>query len=428
MLLPTRFSSMILRMKKIIFIAFLTFSINCATAWVDNCAQFNDSEQSCRDNHCIYTTLGCIPCANGQYAKDNKCESCTNIPNGATATGPGTAADNCPWTISCNEKHKVDGKLGCVPCAGNEWAPATTIRFDGENYWNGDFPDDPLTPETSEYTYCTPVPVKIILKRNRGDNTQKEWWAYCMNGFSYTNDPSGSDGWKQDPGADSIPENPNWSKKFTGYFTEATGGTKYFNVLGRREAGINACTFTTPETTLYAQWEPASYTVEYYYKEDDNSTYMLQTCTIDQSCPVREPNKTDLPADKGKYFDFWYCFEGCDHIDDDSQKKLSLTDDIDTKIMSNFPDKDKDLASPPKLKLIAIIGDCPKGYYCDDNGPHPCPLGATTDGAGKESIKDCIMVPGTGGTKFCTDNGTNCFTLPSNKNLHYNPPTATAVR
>lgn len=425
MLLPTRFSSMILRMKKIIFNTFLISLLTC-TAMADDYCQGISNQKDCNAAGCILEGLsGCHPCANGQYAKDNKCESCTNIPNGATATGPGTAAENCPWTISCNEKHKVDGKLGCVPCAGNEWAPATTIRFDGENYWNGDFPDAPLTPETSEYTYCTPVPVKIILKRNRGDNTQKEWWAYCNKGFSYTNDPSGSDGWKQDPGADSIPENPNWSKKFTGYFTEATGGTKYFNALGRREAGINACTFTTPETTLYAQWEPATYTVNYYYTEGDITHSMFQSCQTDGTCLAKEPDPKYLPNDAGQYFTHWRCLTGCEYINDSSPKIL-LGDNINTKIRPDI--LETDMNSPPNLELVAVMGDCPTGYYCDKTGSHPCPLGATTDGAGKSAITECIMAPGTNGTKFCTDNGTNCFTLPSNNNIGYNPPTATTVR
>lgn len=54
---------------------------------------------------------------------------------------------------------------------------------------------------------------------------------------------------------------------------------------------------------------------------------------------------------------------------------------------------------------------CSQGYYCPGGSRSECPVGATTDGPGKEYRADCIMKGGTGGTKFCDSHG--CFFLPS---------------
>jgi hypothetical protein len=65
---------------------------------------------------------------------------------------------------------------------------------------------------------------------------------------------------------------------------------------------------------------------------------------------------------------------------------------------------------------------CPIGYYCPQtaiynythatpsHGKNPCPAGATTSKIGRETINECIMKGGVGGTRFCDKRG--CFNLP----------------
>ncbi len=57
-----------------------------------------------------------------------------------------------------------------------------------------------------------------------------------------------------------------------------------------------------------------------------------------------------------------------------------------------------------------------QGYYSPEMDPecHKCPAGSTTPSnkVGAKSLDECSLTPGT--TKFCSNNNTNCFTLPTN--------------
>lgn len=79
----------------------------------------------------------CWPCSNGYYTSapgQIDCDLCTNVPTGATYTGPGTAANNCPWQLTCSADkiYDADGQT-CKQCTNGTRVDTLTVTFDGEN-------------------------------------------------------------------------------------------------------------------------------------------------------------------------------------------------------------------------------------------------------------------------------------------------------
>lgn len=64
-----------------------------------------------------------------------------------------------------------------------------------------------------------------------------------------------------------------------------------------------------------------------------------------------------------------------------------------------------------------------QGYYspATDTECHKCPAGSTSNGLGAKSLDECRLTPGT--TNFCSNNNTNCFTLPTDAQTSPAPKT-----
>ena len=104
------------------------------------------------------------------------------------------------------------------------------------------------------YPYWTPKTLEITLNGNGGTlgSTQKTWLKYNTQ-------------WQNSSGTaiSSIAQGPSRSGyTFTGFYTAASGGTKIINA--NLTFVSNKLTFTSTNTTLYAQWEKNTVTLVYY--------------------------------------------------------------------------------------------------------------------------------------------------------------------
>lgn len=84
---------------------------------------------------------------------------------------------------------------------------------------------------------------------------------------------------------------------FNGYYDKADGGTQYYNADGTSAKKWDK----TENTTLYAQWKPAEYGIEYHLNDGTNASSNPSSYTIEtEDITLADPTK------KGYTFDGWY--------------------------------------------------------------------------------------------------------------------------
>lgn len=367
---------------------------------------------------CFYKDGRCTACDVGTYSDQSGqtgCKKCYHPTKGIwdwADESVGHESNECPWIATCayNEYWDISGiidgsNFGCTQCGTNynsKLTESSTYEISGQ----GIVAVDGL--KYLQDAVCDGKVYKLTLVKNLTNFLEKDKYAYVKYNEGFSDSENGD--FLFDGTAPNVTPTFKWWQKFEGYFTEKSGGSIRFNSDGGTARTQTTPTTFTGDTTLYGHWDetPVEYKVEYYTDSSMTTKFSTtQTCEMGMECPV----KTDKPSQSGKLFDHWVCGAGCSG---------TVTDNIPEPTESYY-----DTGQP--IKLYAAYADCPDGYYCSGGKQNPCPAGTTSAG-GASSDKDCYMVTGTNGTKFCdTSNGNEkrCFYLPlattSGGNITFNP-------
>lgn len=374
-------------MKKFIFSIFLLLSYNALALAAIDCSQYEEETDCIKIAGCTYASDTCVTCSSGNYsaANSNQCNACEK-PANASFTGPGTSATTCPWKLTCDkDTYWNSGSKACVSCPDYYESAGTEITYTGEGTW-------PQTQNT-----CTGKEKEVTLYRNcikNGTTTKESLYVKMGNGFRLDKQSD----WTAQPGTKDLFW--CWGKTFSGFFTEInTGGQQVISASGNlvnppvKDASYF---FTENISELYAHWDAKPYQVKYFNSSEDTSPIRTQTCYIDSECTAQSP----INAQSGKILLYWQCEENCSGT-------ITAGATIPEPTEGNNPDLNP-------IKLIAVWGDCPSGYYCTSGNKTPCPAGSTSD-EGSSAKSNCHIVRGTSGTKFCDGDG--CFTLPGDGNI-----------
>ena len=196
--------------------------------------------------------------------------------------------------------------------------------------------------------------------------------------------------------------------KFMGYYTERNGeGTQYVSEFGRILDDMYKT--VSADTTLYAKWEVAEYTVTY---SCGCTAEFGDKCTGTPPEQVKIKYGADFTAapiptgdsackNQGRDFAGW-AVSGTEDV-------LSAEQMVVWKYGEN--------------KTLSVSwAKCQAGYYCppDATEKKQCPMGTTSE-AGATKIEQCFMKGGE--TQICDKNG--CYTLPTTVPKVYFSGTAT---
>ena len=401
-------------MRKLISIIFISvFCSNVVLAAI-TCTQSATTE--CEVGCYVSSTLGCISCANGTYrgATDSidQCLPCVDPPAGATFTGPGTAADKCPWQITCDAGHAFFdlNPKPCTACEGNTFQPdkfqitgtgngddaaadprcmecgansspndehTACICKDGYHVSNSDndtditYTDDTLSCTANKYV------IEYVFNPNEPENDKTIDVYYDTEFITLTEKDYGG---------------KNTGKTISNWIYKSSDGTNTELAAGE----TFQYTYTT-DIILTAVWTGKKFTVEYDTGDatDSDCTPADQTCTYgDTNCCASHLLNTCTY--NGYVFKGWKCRSGCGNS---NETIINQNDDISK------------LSGGENMKLTAIWEQCPVGYYCDNpKEALACPAGSTTSKAGSVQIDDCYMDPDI--TNIC-DTAGNCFKWPT---------------
>lgn len=384
-------------MKKILISLFCIFLFTNIVIAADS------TTPPCAAGYYNEPTFGCTQCPNDHYCDGTTKFSC-NTKTGGThpSSNEGAKSINdcyktCKGTLEDGNNANYNNACKCVANAARD-ASGTCQCNTGYKEQDGK---------------CNAIVKKITLKKNINRNTNSSgekaqdydiWFKYGE-GFAKTEN---STKWENDISTLSVLQPDFAVRKFTGYYTkedttyyydkvfEKTGEfTTYFNIFN--PIFLN-------QDNLYGGWSNKSFTIIYTYKPENSETELsyTTTCAPDTKCTALE----NLPSTwkiTGNVLTKWKC----------KNEKGNSCGDIAPGAEISEPDNDNELTRT----LTPELAPCPKGFYCDANGKHDCPMGSTTDGTGKSKIDDCIMKRGNNGTKFCDEVG--CFYLPGTGNIAY---------
>lgn len=417
------FSSIIIRMKKIIF-AFLLIILECnatIAGYADNCKNFSDIPGDCsRAPGCEWTDSAiCEPCKFG-YFKSGTGEECTPcdqvvfLPQNNSRWDEDVVGaekpDDCAYITRCEKGYFINFEAGCNSCYSIGMLPnndydtqddgtyiiKTTI---GEQYDNSSMA-------------CIPCPENSTAVENKKK-------CVCASGYHVSGQ---TDETKQDiedpysntcsPNNYTITYNPGKGSgetitqkiTYNQLFTTKTGPELNFAYEGYNLAGwkndTNPSETLSPGTqyqytytsniTLTAQWQGKKFTIKYDLSPS-SCTIQEQTCYYEGDCTAQSPGDCTYSG---------YIFNGWEY----NSTTIKSGENIST--MSNGND----------MELTAIWEKCPAGKYCTNVVTElSCPAGSTSE-AGSTAITACYMTGST--TKIC-DKDNNCFTLPGSSKIYY---------
>ncbi|MDE6250366.1 MAG: hypothetical protein K2M34_01895 [Alphaproteobacteria bacterium] len=352
---------------------------------------------------CYENAGTCSKCPDGKYSpkgskQSTDCKPCTNIPSGATSTGPGTAATTCPWTITCNAGTEWNNTQ-CTTCSTNAISAQSTITYDGSttsgktsctSCGTGKYAND-------THTDCLSYVYTITLDKNCTLCTVKNGTFYEKYDIGFSNKETGPfiDGNSFTADLSKLDTSRWFGYELSGYYLAKSGGSPIVDQTGRL-VNKSATQFST-NTTLYAHWKGKPYSIHY---AGDYAPQETQTCEFGKNCQLQKPT-----AIKSCHvFDGWKCTSGCKDTTQIIQPNQKFDD---TNILDNNY----------QVTLTAQWSLCPNGYYCTDGKKTACshPGTTTSNTASKCATQntDCYI---SNATKFSDKNGT--FTLPIG-NINY---------
>ena len=340
-----------------------------------------------------YDTQDCSLCDNGTYSSTNdatECSACYMPADAQFLTGDsyqGYTADVCPWTLTCAQNtifNETDKTCDDCPVGSHRDNDLTVTGYGNSNSY--EYPDNSNQCSTN-----------VATLNVRGCNNEIKTFDVKY-GTGFKESQSSQDIWVDNLAGQLFERNPWW--KISGYTYQDDGYTNVTvfdyngndtddNTPGNEKfAQDNGATYevgATCHTTAYirVQYTVNGTTSEVNIQLNDDSTAALPDCPSGSSCTwslngnfagvTISGNHITLAEDHFEYV----CFEqDC---------------------------------TPTTTIILTLTAECTAGYYRDDNGCTPCPIGTTSE-ANTTTIEGCYMVKGNTGTKFCDNRG--CFHLP----------------
>lgn len=412
-------------MRKIFFtlLCLCIFNTNAIAASVTSCTR--DEEGNCSEG-CEPNITGatCSLCQPGYYKLGNNKNRCTQCSHPTGEEGvdwdwagesTGHTSDSCPWTAYCGPGEywqSNNATRGCYACSGGYESKEGNAEFTVRGRGNSTIVTISPSGNAEDFGIddrCEAKVFQLDLKKNTAmvvwfDGSKyenKTAYAKYNNGFAKS---ANSTSWSETLPADLLqPDRP--VKKFMGYYgTDNCGGGMYFDTDGNRKQDWS---MFTSDKTLYACWDNVNVTVNYYNAA--GTVYKTQSCTVNddsETVNCTAENYTGGITDEyaGQIFNYYSCTYGngtaC------NPRTLNEGDSIP---LGNAT-----------INLRPVFQLCSPGYWCEDNQTNPCPAGTTSAG-GAASEKNCYMVRGNNGTRFCDSNG--CFFLPGSGNISFAPDT-----
>lgn len=402
-------------MRKLISIIFI--SVFCSNTLL---ADEQCTADTCKPGNYCSPTSGCTSCADGTYrsATDpiDQCIQCKIRPDGAKFNGPGTAADKCPWQITCDAGYGFDlDQKTCTACPDDQFQP---YEFQITGTGNGDdakanggcMACGANSSPNDEHTACICKDGYHVSNSDNNTNiTYTDYTLSCTANkyvITYvfdTNKPEYDQ--TQDVYYD-IEFTTLTEKDYGGKITGKTISNWILESDNNKSLAAGKSfqyTYTT-NITLTAVWTGKTFTVTYDTDDatDSDCTPADQTCTYgDTNC--RASYLLNTCTYNGYVFKGWKCRSGCENSNETINPGETINPDDDIFELSDGNDIN--------ITLTAQWGECSAGYYCPDiKTENKCPAGSTS-AAKSTAITNCYMTGDT--TQICDGNTpANCFILP----------------
>jgi len=171
-------------------------------------------------------------------------------------------------------------------CGWSTSSTGTTVQYAS----GATFPTSAITEGMSAtvnlYAVCTPNTYEITLDKQGGSGgTTTIYETYSV---GYYLDAAQTNQMSTSANGITIPTKTNYV--FYGYYTEEDGGTEIITSTGKLASGASTTQFSA-DGTLYARWEPLSYTITYVLNggtADNPTSYTKETPTFTLTRPERE--------------------------------------------------------------------------------------------------------------------------------------------